>query len=182
MKQPKRIYRAPDTGKEYPLHEAPYDYAINCYRSDLRKAQTGSSDQCIIALGAKHDKLVEAAFVGAGRDAYICFKATPLRPAYALHFTVNARAQRVRDYFDTHKIVATKQIILSAPSAGRTLAHRAKLDGERREKIKNGDHVPTKRTTPRQDRITRIGVKSRPRAVVEKNTVTMPATYQDKTT
>ena len=174
MKEPKRLYTAPDSGKKYPLFEAPYKYDIKCFRVDLRKAQRGSSDKCIIALGGLRDPAVEAIYIGAGKDAYVCFKATKLREAFALHFTINTEAQRVRDYFDTHADMLTKQITLSVPTAGRTLAYRAKLDKRRRAEIKAGAEVK-RRERPRQDRLARIGVPYRPRAIIVNNNVTMPA-------
>lgn len=174
MKAAKRTYKAPDTGKEYPLYEAPYRYGITCYRVDLPKAMKGSSDKCIIALGGLHDPAVEAVYIGAGKDAYVCFKETSLRPAYALHFTLNTEAQKVRDYFDVHQDFDTKTITLSPPTAGRTLAHRDKLNKRRHEEIKNGAEVK-RRDTPRRDRMARIGVPYRPRAIITKNNVTMPA-------
>lgn len=167
----KRYYTT-GNGKTYPLYEAPYDYTITIYRKDCRRAEQGDPEQCLIAMGAMRDKAIEAAYIGSAKDAYICFKSTKLRKAYALHFTINARAAEVRDYFDLHKGMETKVIKLSTPTAGRTLNYRAKLDKRRRAEIKAGAPVK-KRSTPRETRITRIGVAYRPKARITNNVVSM---------
>jgi len=151
----KRSYCTPE-GVKYPLHEAPYRYKLTIYKSDCRKAEIANPSACLIALGALRDPAVLAAYIGSGRDAYLIFKATRLRKAYALHFTLTAAAARVRDYFDTHKGTKTQDIVLSPPTAGRTLEHRAKLGKKRREEIKNGAQVK-KRGKPSQTRIVRGG-------------------------
>jgi hypothetical protein len=171
-KQPKRTYVA-GNGKAYPLYEAPYKYDITVYKTDCPKASIGDPEHCLIARGALRDKALEAAYIGAGKDAYLCFKATKLRKAYALHFTINAEAGRIRDFFDTHKGVATRTVTLSPPTAGRTLDYRSKLNKKRRAEIKAGAPV-NKRGKPNTTRIMRIGVKLRPRAQIVNNVVSMP--------
>jgi hypothetical protein len=130
----------------------------------------GDPTQCLIAMGARRDKTVHAAFIGAGKDAYVVFKSTKLRKAHALHFTTNAQAARVRDYFDAHKGTVTQNIELSAPTAGRTLSHRKALNKKRRAEIKNGAEVK-KRGKPKAQRV--HGLKYRPRVQVENNVVTL---------
>jgi hypothetical protein len=169
--EPKRYYYTPD-GTKYPLYEAPYMYIITAYKSDCRKAIIADPQACLIALGAKRDPSIISAHIGSGKDAYLIFRATKLRPAHALHFTINARAARVRDYFDTHKRAETVTIKLSAPTAGRTLSHRAKLNKARHERIKNGTHKVKPRGS-NQTRIIRLGVKHRPHATIEKNVVSI---------
>ena len=166
---PKRYYVTGD-GKRYPLFEAPYDYPITVFKSDCRKAIIGDPAQCLIALGARRDKLVDAAFIGSGKDAYVIFKATKIRKAYALHFTMNAEASRVRDYFDGHKGATSQMITLSAVTPGRTMDHRSKLGKKRREEIKAGAEVK-KRGKQAETRIMRVGMKHRPHAVIESNVV-----------
>lgn len=179
MRQPKRVYVSSE-GKEYPLYEAPYQYPVMTYKKDCRSAQVANPENCLIARGALRDKAVEAVYIGSSKDAYVCFKATKLREAYALHFTINAKAAAVRDYFDTHKGITTKQVILSPPTAGRTLEHRSKLNKQRREEIKAGAEKK-KRNTPRSTRIDRIGVHYRPKAKIMKNNViAMPVRKDDE--
>ena len=175
----KRYYVTGD-GKRYPLFEAPYDYPITVYKSDCKKAIIGDPAQCLIALGARRDKLVEAAFIGSGKDAYVVFRATKLREAYALHFTLNAEASRVRDWFDSHKGATSQMITLSAVTAGRTLAHRSVLGKKRRQAIKDGAEVK-RRGKPNETRITRIGMKHRPHAIIEKNVVTVEPRAEEQT-
>lgn len=168
----KRLYTAPN-GKTYPLFEAPYPMPVTVYKTDQRKAQIGDPVGCLIARGLKRMKGVEDVWVGCGQDAYVCFKETKLRPAHALHFTINTQAARVRDFFDTHKGVETQSLQLDPPSAGRTHAARAAMNKRRREEIKNGATV-AKRERPYTQRITRLGVHRRPKAIVKKNTVVAP--------
>jgi hypothetical protein len=170
-KKAKQYYTA-GNGKTYPLFEAPYKYPLTAYKSDCPKATTADPAGCLIALGALRDPAIEAAFIGSGKDAYLCFKKTKLREAYALHFTINAKAARLRDHFDTHKGVMTQTITLSPPTAGRTLEHRAKLGKRRRAEIKAGAPVK-KRGKGNKTRIIRLGVPHRPRAKVENNVVSL---------
>jgi hypothetical protein len=160
-------------GTKYPLYEATHSYAITVYKSDCRRAEVGDPGQCLIALGAKRDRHVEAAYIGSGRDAYIIFKGTKLRAAHAMHFTINAQAARVRDYFETHKGATTQMIELSAVTNGRTLSARSKLNKARTARIKAGKHVPKKREKPQVTRIMRLGVKHRPKAVVKQGIVSL---------
>lgn len=175
MAKAKRYYTAGD-GKTYPLFEAPYQYPITIYKSDCPKATIGDPEGCLIAMGARRDKAVEAAYVGAGKDAYVCFKATKLRKAYALHFTINAKAARVRDFFDTHKGVTTQQLILSPPTAGRTLEHRSKLNKKRKADVKAGIAEVKKQTKPRASAtVMRFGAPHRPKAKIKNNVVSLVA-------
>jgi hypothetical protein len=171
-KKPKRYYDAGD-GKKYPLFEAPYNYPVTVYKSDCKKAVIGDPQQCLIALGACRDKLIESAFIGSGKDAYIIFKKTPLREAYALHFTINAQAARVRDYFDSQKAGTSQIITLSAITPGRTLAHRSILNKKRAAEIKAGAEKK-KRGKPAVTRVMRLGLHHRPRAKIEKNIISVP--------
>lgn len=170
-KKVKRTYTSPD-GKTYPLHEAPYAMPVTVYKSDRKKAVIGDPSACLIALGLRRMKGIEHAWVGGGKDAYVCFGDTKLRPAHALHFTLNAQSSRVRDYFDTHRDAETQNLQLDPPTAGTTLAARAKNNKRRRGEIKNGAEV-AKRSTYVQ-RIVRLGVHRRPKATVKKNVVIAP--------
>lgn len=168
----KRFYVTPE-GNKYPLFEAPYDYHIPVFKKDCKKAVIADPYSCLIAMGARRDPLVLAAYLGSGKDAYLVFRETKMRKAHALHFTISASAARVRDHFDTHKGEVRTTVKLNAPTAGRTLEHRSKLNKERARRIKAGEHTPKKRGKPNVTRIHRLGVKHRPRATVEKNEVTI---------
>lgn len=173
-----RFYKTPD-GTKYPLYEAPYKYSITVYKSDRGKAQVGDPHACLIALGARRDKMVQDVFIGSGKDAYLIFKGHRHQKAYALHFTIGAEAARVRDWFDAHKDAKTMTIELSVPSKGRTLEHRAKIKRDRREAIKNGAEVASRDCNSgkaaKVTRVMRLGVKHRPRALIEKDgVVTVP--------
>lgn len=171
----KRYYVLPD-GEKVPLYEAPYRYKLTAYKSDCRRAQIGNPEECVIALGARRDKDVESAHIGSGKDAYLVFKARPHHERHALHFTMSASARRVRDEFDTKRGgKKTVEITLSPPTAGRTLEARSKQDKNRRERIKAGLHIVNKRGAPKASRIIRLGVESRPRAIISKTgEVTIP--------
>jgi len=176
-----RYYETPK-GQRYPLYEAPTRYTITVFKSDQRKAVIGDPTGCLIALGAMRDKSVIAAYIGAGKDAYLIFKGDKGEPSFALHYTINAAAARVRDYFDTHKNAKTQEIILSKPTAGRTLAHRAKLGKARRQRIKDGAEVKPRETPPARPRVMRLerlGVPYRRRAVIRKDTVSIPPLLHD---
>jgi hypothetical protein len=175
----KRRYYIAGNGVKYPLYEAPYKYSITVYKADCKKAVTGDPSQCLIAMGARRDKQVEGAYIGSGKDAYVIFKALRGKPAHALHYTLNAQASRVRDFFDTHKGVATHTIELSAVTAGRTLDHRSKLGKKRAAAIKNGTHTVKSRGKQNATRIMRIGVKHRPKANITENVVTMKPREQE---
>ena len=170
----KRRYYVAGNGIRYPLTEADRDYHIKIYKSDCKKAVVGDAAQCLIALGAKRDKRVDGAYIGSGKDAYVIFKALRGRPAHAEHFTLNAQASKVRDFFDTHKGAVTTSIVLSAVTAGRTLDHRSKLGKKRAAAIKNGTHTVKTRGKPNATRIMRLGVKHRPKANITNNVVSMP--------
>jgi hypothetical protein len=174
-KAKQRTYTA-GNGKVYPLHEAEHKFPIEVYKKDCPKAVVSDPEQCLIALGALRDKTVEAVYIGTGKDAYVCFKATRYRPAHAVHFTLNTKAAKVRDYFDTHKGVMTKQVVLSAPTAGRTHDHRAVLNKRRRAEIKAGAPV-RKQDKPRVKREDRTGIPYRRKAKIGKggNVIAFPA-------
>lgn len=173
MKKTKRYYVTPE-GKKFPLFEAPYDYWIPIHKKDCKRAIIGDPNGCLIALGAQRDPLVLGAYIGSGKDAYIVFRESAVRKAHALHFTISAAAARVRDYFDTHRGEVKTTVRLSAPTAGRTLSHRSKLNKARYRRIKAGEHTVKRRGKPNATRIVRLGVKHRPRATLVKNEVTIP--------
>jgi hypothetical protein len=169
----KKLEYVSGEGKRYPLHEATYDFPITVYKSDCRKAEIGNPEQCLIALGARRNKRVEGAWIGSGKDAYVAFKAVRGRAAHVLHFTLNAKAARIRDFFETKKGATTQQIILSAVTAGRTRLHRAKLGKLRAKKIKAGKHVVKPRGKINATRIMRLGVAHRPTPNIENNVVSV---------
>ena len=169
----KRRYYVTGDGTKYPLYEAPYPIPITIYKSDCKKAVIGDPEQCLLALGARRTRGVIGAFIGAGKDAYVIFGATKQKPAHALHFTINAKAGRMRDAFDKDNSATTKVIELSPVSNGRTLAHRSKLDKILRAKIKKGQHTPKKLGRPLTTRVMRVGVSPRPKPTVESNVVSI---------
>jgi hypothetical protein len=171
MKHQRRFYTTPQ-GDKYPLYEAPYDTAFHVYKSDKRRAIIGDPHSCLLALGIRRDPRVLDAYIGSGRDAYVVFaKGQGKKGPFALHFTVNAEAARMRDLFDTKHAPTSQIILLSAPTQGRTLAARSRMNKRRREEIKNGATVQLR--TVHSPRITRLGVPNRPRATITKNTVTV---------
>jgi hypothetical protein len=160
---PKRYYTTPD-GTRFPLIEAKWDMSFRCYKSDRRKAVPGNPHECLLAIGIKRDRRVLDAYLGSGQDAYVVFKADDEDPAHAVHFTIPTVARRAIDQFDTNRKAATVVITLRRPTGKRTLEARKGLNKDRRERIKNGAHRSRSRTqTPRQPRITRLGVHHRPR-------------------
>ena len=173
FKKAKKLWQIPGSTTKLPMFEAPYDYTIEVYRSDCRKAVIGDPMKCLIAMGAMRDKRVLAAWLGSGKEAYVAFKGTKLRAAHVLHFTMNAKASRVRDYFDTHKEVKTQVIKLSAPTPGRTHAHRSKLNKDRAARIKAGTHIVKPRGKINQPRMTRLGVPHRPHPKIVNNVVSI---------
>jgi hypothetical protein len=158
-------------GIHYPLVEADQDFPITIFKSDCRKAKIGNPEQCLIALGARRNKYVIGAWIGSGKDAYVAFRGIRSKPAHVRHFTINAKAARIRDYFDTHKGVTSQIITLSAVTDGRTLAHRSKLNAARLKRIKAGQHTVKPRKNVAKTRIMRLGVAHRPKATIANNVV-----------
>jgi hypothetical protein len=168
-----RYYTNRETGESWPLEEATEDYRFQAFKTDRRKSVIGHPTSCIIARGLKHDKNVVNAFLGGGKDAYIVFKGKGGKPDYAKHYTIPAKASRVRDTFDQRGSPETQWLVLSAPTAGRTLAARERLGKRRREEIKAGSPVK-KRPNNNRPRIVRLGVPHRPRPVVKKGEWSIP--------
>ncbi|MES2694173.1 MAG: hypothetical protein V4773_11925 [Verrucomicrobiota bacterium] len=166
------VYVASD-GTSYPLEEAQHDYPVMCFKSDCRKAVVSDPEQCLIAKGAARDKAVLGAYIGSGKDAYIIFRGKRGKPAHAVHFTINAKASRIRDQFDKSKAGSTATIILKAPTDGRTLAHRRKLNKDRAERIAAGDHTPRSTGKKYVTRVMKLGLPHRPRAKIKDNVVSL---------
>jgi hypothetical protein len=169
----KRTFTDPATGIVYPLFEAEVDYTCAVYKTDRRKAVIGDPAACIISLGLKHNPDVIVAHIGGGKDAFVTFKGKGRFKAHTKHYVVLAKAAKVRDTFDTKGAPATQHITLSAPTAGRTLDARERMNKRRRAEIKNGSPVK-KRATPNRPRITRIGAVNRPTAIISNGAVSMP--------
>jgi len=167
-------YTNPNTGIAYPLFEAVYDYNVEVYASDLKKAVTGDPYKCVIALGLMRDKHVLEACIGSGKDGYVIFKADGMHPVdYAMHFTLPANTRRTLDEFDKNKKAKTTIIKLRAPTPGRTLAARSVLGKKRRAAIKAGAPVK-KRANVNRPRITRLGVPHRPTPIIKNGAVSFP--------
>lgn len=165
-----RTYKAQD-GNEYPLEEASYDFAFKAYRTDCKKSIIGDPILCVLANGMRRQKHVIEAYVGSGGDAYLILEPTPEKPyAHAVHFTIPTTAARVRDEFDKNKKIQSQIIWLKAPTAGRTIEARSKLNKKRYEEVKNG--APVKRRGKQNaSRVARIGMKHRPKAKISRKTV-----------
>jgi isopropylmalate/homocitrate/citramalate synthase len=161
-------------GTEVPLFEADYQLAFEVRRKDRVGAIVGDPKECIEARAMCNNmEGVIEAYIGAGKDAYVVFKATSSRPfIHALHFTIPADAGRVRDRFDMEKALKSQTLMLRPPSKGRTLTHRRQLANERHKAVKAGAPVK-KRGTIAKTRITRIGVPLRPRAKIVKGVVSL---------
>jgi hypothetical protein len=158
-------------GTEVPLFEGEYDTAFTVYKSDKRKATIGDPRECIEAKGLCRLPNVIEACIGSGKDAYIVYKGTPSRDfKHALHFTIPARSEKVRDAFDTKRGLNSQILMLKAPTKGRTLKHRRKLSRSLQARIKNGTHT-VKPGKSRKQRVHRLGVARRPKAKVTDHTV-----------
>jgi hypothetical protein len=158
----KRYYEAGD-GTKYPLIEATIPFAFKVYRTDCKAAVIGDPLNCLIARGGRRHPNVLALYIGTGKDAYVILSDGRGGAPVAVHYTLNAKASRVRDHFDTNKKIKTQVITLSVPTPGRTLEHRSALGKKRREEIKNGAEVK-KRGHGNTSRVQRLGVRHRPRA------------------
>lgn len=169
---PRRFYIAGD-GTKYPLIEAQTPFSIDVHRADCRKAITGDPANCLIALGARRHRNVDAAYIGSSKDAYVIMRYGRSIKAVAVHYTINARTSALRDAFDTNSKLLIQTVTLSPPSPGVTLAHRAKLGKRRREEVKNGA-LQKKRGPQKTSRVVRLGVPHRPRARIERNNVSLP--------
>lgn len=168
-----RTYTDPKSGKRWPLEEAEVDYSFPVYKTDKRKAVIGDPTQCLIAKGLQHDKNIVAAFIGGGKDAFVVFKGKGRLGEHAKHYVILAKAARVRDTFDQKGAPATQHLTLSAPTAGRTLDAREKMNKRRREEIKNG--APVKHRAPANvPRMTRVDVERRPKPIVDKGEWSIP--------
>lgn len=165
-----RVYTAPD-GTKYPLTEAEYDMSFNVHKSDRAKAVIGDPWGCLIALGGKRHPDVLEVYIGSGGDAFVIFKGRGGKPPRAVHFTIPAKAAKIRDSFDTKGSPPSQIVMLRAPTKARTLAARSVSNKARKEKIKTGDHVVTPRGTIAKKRIMRLGVAHRPRARISKTGV-----------
>jgi hypothetical protein len=172
----KYLYTAPD-GLKYPLSEAPSDMAFMAYMSDRKKAKIGDPNHCILALGIGRNKDVLHCYIGSGKDAYVVYKGEGTKPPFCLHYTVDTKAARVRDLFDTKGAPKTQVIWLRHPTRARTLAARRMLDKRRREEIKAGS--PVKPRGPQKNpRITRLGVVHRPLARIVNGEVSLASAVQ----
>ena len=170
----KQTYTDANTGVVYPMFEAVYDYNVEVYKSDSKKAVPGDPHKCVIAMALMRDKHVIDACIGSGKDGYVIFKADGMHPVdYAMHFTLPANTRRTLDEFDVSKKAKTTIIKLRAPTPGRTHAARAKLNKNRRIAVKAGAAVK-KRANAKRPRITRLGVPNRPSPTIKNGAVSFP--------
>jgi hypothetical protein len=167
----KRRYYVAGDGTKYLLREAMVPFSFKVYRSDCKSAVVGDPFNCLISVGARRHKNVVAMYIGTGKDAYVVMTDGRGGKPIAYHYTINAKASKVRDNFDTKKKLDTQVITLSVPTPGRTLDHRKKLGKARYKAIKAGAEV--KKRGPSISRVQRIGVKYRPHATIEDNVVSI---------
>ena len=161
-------------GINHPLVEADYDTAFKVYKTDRRKAVIGDPTACIEAKGLKRLPNVAFAHIGSGGDAYVGFRDNKSKTGVTVrHFLIPAQAKRVRDAFETKGAPPSQVLMLKAPTNGRTLSHRRKLDKRRRDEIKKGTVVPNKRGPQKNRHITRLGVAQRPRPKIVKGEVSL---------
>jgi hypothetical protein len=161
-------------GVSHPLVEAEFNTAFKVYKSDRRRAVIGDPKACIEALGLKRIPNVIFAHIGSGGDAYVGFKDSESPTGVIVrHFTIPAQSKRVRDMFDVKGSPATQVIMLNAPSNGRTLVHRRRLNKKRHEEIKAGTRQVKKRGSPKKTRIARIGREHRPKPKISKDEVSL---------
>lgn len=162
---PSRYYTSPRTDIEYPLTEAKYDFAFNIYKSDKKKAVPLSPGECLIACGLKRHRDIIDAFIGSGRDAYVIFKGQGDEPDHAVHFVLRASNRRIIDEFDTNRKALTAKIELTRPPYSWTLNRRRENNERRRKEIETNTGAPVKpRGRINKIRVSRLGVKHRPRA------------------
>jgi len=163
-----QFYTSPE-GTKYPLEEAGHDMSFKVYRSDRRKAKQSDPQSCVLARGiARHRDVLEV-WIGSGLDAYVVFKEMEDRPAHAVHFTIRTTVRKLIDKFDTEKKIQSQIITLSRPTAGRTLAARAKMNARRKKEIAEGATVRKRAKTSRSSRMDRLGVPHRPTAPISRS-------------
>lgn len=168
----KKQYYLCEDGDRVPLFEADTATAFKVFRSDQGRAVIGDPLHCIEARGLCRLPGVVEARVGSGRVAYVVYAKTNNRPyKHCLRYIISSTAQRTRDDFDLNKKLKTQVLMLRAPSAGQTLSRKRKYKNAWDASVKNGSHTPAKREKPRQDRIQRLGVSHRPRAVIKAGVV-----------
>jgi hypothetical protein len=156
-----------------PLFEADHEMAFKVYKSDRRKAVVADPLNCIEAKGLCRNRGVREAHIGTGGDAFVVMKHTATRPfPHALHFIIPAASKKVRDLFETKKNITSQVLTLMAPTAGRTILNRRRLNKARREAIKKGAPIK-KQAKPRVGRLQRLGMAHRPRAKIEAGMVSL---------
>jgi hypothetical protein len=160
-------------GTTVPLFEADYDTAFKVFKSDRKKSVIADPLNCIEAKGLCRLPNVIEAYIGSGKDAYVVYKSTPSREfPHAVHFTIPASSAKVRDAFETKRDLKSQTLMLKVPSKGRTLKHRRTLNKARHAAIKNGAPIK-KRSKAARQRVHRLGVDHRPRAMVKAGVVTL---------
>lgn len=162
-------------GESHPYLEADYDMDFWVFKSDRRKARLADPCRCLLALGIARNKKVVFAHVGSCHDAYVGFKDSQSPTGVTVrHFNLLANAARVRDAFDTKGSPTTQRLTLTAPSPGRTTAHRRATNKRNYQEVKDGKRVRKVRGKQQHSRLTRLGVPHRPRAKIYKGEVSLP--------
>jgi hypothetical protein len=165
----KRLYYTAGDGTKFPLREAMIPFSFNVYRKDQKAACVGDPFNCLIAVSGRRHKNVLAMYIGSGKDAYVVMTDGRGGRPIAYHYTINARASKVRDNFDQNKKIDSQMVTLSVPTPGRTREHRAKLGKARNAAIKAGAEVKKRGASVKAVR----AFKYRPHATIESNVVTL---------
>ena len=173
-------YTDEKTGRTWPLEEADTDYSFRVYKAHRRKAVIGDPTSCLIAMGLQRDEDIAAAFIGSGKDAFVVFKGKVVAHRCPPLRHPGCRREGAR-HLRPEGLSRTQWLTLSAPTPGRTLEARRKLDKRRREEIKDGTRTVTHRDTPNKKRVTRLGVANRPKPIVSRGGEwTVPELHPDQ--
>ena len=153
-----QYYVDPD-GNQFPVAEATVDLPLVVTPQDFKEGKPFSPGWCSVALPVRREAGVTDVYIGSGKDCYV------MKGGTAIHHTVPAATRNLVDLVDAgHPPETAQPIVLRAPTQGRTLKHRSKLNARRHKQIKAGARV--KRRLTRRSRQQRLGVSHRPRANV----------------
>jgi hypothetical protein len=157
-----RVLEAID-GNTYRVIQAKHDYAVRCYRSDRSRAIPGDLRKCLIALGAKRNRLVVDCLIGAGRNAYVLFEATEESEREWHHFNTSATSRKVADEFDKDKKTQTIIVMLKRPSKGTAKNAASSRHAKQYQERKTTGKQPNKTIgATKKTRMKRLGVPHRP--------------------
>jgi hypothetical protein len=166
-----RVLKAID-GNFYRVVQAKHDYAVRCYRTDRSRAIQGDPRKCLLALGAKRNRLVIDCLIGTGRDMYILFEATEESDREWLHFIASTSSRGVADGFDKDRKASTIIVMLRRPTKSTAKKSASKRHANQYQKRKATGKQPDKTIgAKRITRVKRLGVPHRPMPRIETRTV-----------